>query len=746
MHSIKNNFATRLTEDITSSQLTMKLDIDPSLTYPYWLTIGKDPATGEIVEVTGKTGADFTIARGTQSTIAQAFPAHTRVQLLFTKGHVDEMQLLTLEATQANWQTEFETSEATRESTFNAAEAARQSEIDSLKQQWQDEFNVAETARQTEFETTKQTYDTAEAQRETAFAGMVHVDANLELSEARNGESTLKARLDKSDSSFNSHLAENAKIYLSILNPMPPLVGAKGDGTNETSVIQTIIDSMPDGAVLVAPNTGNVYLTDTLTINKDLILCGGGVFKLISGKQGDLFVVNGGQVTFENLTFDYNGNVLDYNEALIKLNTNGCTIKNCTFIGGGQVYISATSNHVIKNNTFNNAMIRLVGETNYNIVDGNKITPPTGLNAISQECVTVGEYSIGNQFTHNTILNCQRIGIELFSNGVQTIVSNNHILLTGSDPNGMGISLSGSLSVVVDGNEILRDAFSASGGVYGVELAGAKNCIITNNHIINIQTGIILNGSSISSPCTNNVVDENYIENSSLGISLFRWVDSCVVHGNKIVNINASSSCIKVERSDDANYPRNCQIISNNLTVGESGVSTNLTGINSFGLVSSIISHNVIKYLSIYNGMAFLLTQCIDVIVEGNHCIGASNGSGISSSGAINTNCIIRNNLIDGFKYGLSLTGDNNYSNLVSNNLSLNCITDPYALGGKFLNEITHKGKKIAYEDTTAPTVGTWTRGDKVYLHSPSAGGYIGYVCITSGSPGTWKGFGLIEA
>jgi hypothetical protein len=47
---------------------------------------------------------------------------------------------------------------------------------------------------------------------------------------------------------------------------------------------------------------------------------------------------------------------------------------------------------------------------------------------------------------------------------------------------------------------------------------------------------------------------------------------------------------------------------------------------------------------------------------------------------------------------------------------------------------------------TGKPTEGTFERGDIIMNPSPSAGGYIGWVCVTAGSPGTWKGFGLIES
>lgn len=42
------------------------------------------------------------------------------------------------------------------------------------------------------------------------------------------------------------------------------------------------------------------------------------------------------------------------------------------------------------------------------------------------------------------------------------------------------------------------------------------------------------------------------------------------------------------------------------------------------------------------------------------------------------------------------------------------------------------------------PTTGSWNVGDRVYNTVPSSGGYIGWVCTVAGTPGTWKGFGLI--
>jgi hypothetical protein len=47
---------------------------------------------------------------------------------------------------------------------------------------------------------------------------------------------------------------------------------------------------------------------------------------------------------------------------------------------------------------------------------------------------------------------------------------------------------------------------------------------------------------------------------------------------------------------------------------------------------------------------------------------------------------------------------------------------------------------------TSVPTTGEFKRGDIIWNSEPSAGGTMGWVCVTSGSPGTLKAFGDIAA
>jgi hypothetical protein len=52
---------------------------------------------------------------------------------------------------------------------------------------------------------------------------------------------------------------------------------------------------------------------------------------------------------------------------------------------------------------------------------------------------------------------------------------------------------------------------------------------------------------------------------------------------------------------------------------------------------------------------------------------------------------------------------------------------------------------KITY-DEAVPTVGTWNQGDICFKENPAAGGIPGWVCVSAGTPGTWKAMAALAA
>jgi hypothetical protein len=77
--------------------------------------------------------------------------------------------------------------------------------------------------------------------------------------------------------------------------------------------------------------------------------------------------------------------------------------------------------------------------------------------------------------------------------------------------------------------------------------------------------------------------------------------------------------------------------------------------------------------------------------------------------------------------------------------LSVN-INNPDADLNFAVNGDVHIGEKRFTNDMTIPTSGTYNKGDICWNQNPQVDSYLGWVCITSGTPGEWAGFGRIDA
>lgn len=83
--------------------------------------------------------------------------------------------------------------------------------------------------------------------------------------------------------------------------------------------------------------------------------------------------------------------------------------------------------------------------------------------------------------------------------------------------------------------------------------------------------------------------------------------------------------------------------------------------------------------------------------------------------------------------------------NAVGSNITL---ADGTVSNGPFIETAYSKDAESAYymEATTPPSTGYWSSGFRITNPLPVAGGYAGFVCTASGTPGTWKGYGAVEA
>lgn len=67
--------------------------------------------------------------------------------------------------------------------------------------------------------------------------------------------------------------------------------------------------------------------------------------------------------------------------------------------------------------------------------------------------------------------------------------------------------------------------------------------------------------------------------------------------------------------------------------------------------------------------------------------------------------------------------------------------TEDFEVGGS-----VRIGGKLQTRGTEPPTQGSFVQGDIVWNNNPLPTGWIGWVCVRTGNPGTWKAFGQISA
>lgn len=113
----------------------------------------------------------------------------------------------------------------------------------------------------------------------------------------------------------------------------------------------------------------------------------------------------------------------------------------------------------------------------------------------------------------------------------------------------------------------------------------------------------------------------------------------------------------------------------------------------------------------------------------------------VNSAGANNTiqNCSAT--AVAGINRGFYFAGDGYITGCYTN------ATTPLATGGALrVGQANNSWLQTQIYGIAAPTTGTWNAGDIVWDITPSATGFIGWVCVTAGTPGTWKTFGSISA
>jgi hypothetical protein len=173
--------------------------------------------------------------------------------------------------------------------------------------------------------------------------------------------------------------------------------------------------------------------------------------------------------------------------------------------------------------------------------------------------------------------------------------------------------------------------------------------------------------------------------------------------------------------------------------------TTKILGLNSDNLID-VVNTKKLRFIGNYVGAAtnyvvYVRTTCEDIVIANNNFDGGAYTASYrtilmeTTNKAVVTGNTFRNGL-NGEDFACGTT-----SNLVfsGNTLDLGFNIDAGVAPSSVFGNVG--GTTRTYLNV-APTVGTWKQGDAVWFQQPSSGGYIGAVCTTAGTPGTWMPFG----
>lgn len=550
--------------------------------------------------------------------------------------------------------------------------------------------------------------------------------------------------------------------------------GAVGDGiTDDTVAIQNAIDT----SNIYIPKASGYLISSTINVTHNIK--SDSKTPIIQSTTSDMFNVLS-SVIIENISLLGNYSI----GSGIILSSNNITVINSKFSGFGDATLSAgcgiksngtteVSNINIKSNYFTDSK----GTTNSDISIGyygsNIIIDSNIMDGINDEGISANSIGvtsniiitnniIKNKYRHgilavytgtadkdvssiisgNIIENCGWTGIYCQGAGAgsnltgNVIVSNNHIKYCG----GADTTLSAGIYVAgLGGYLITSNSIEYSGKDYLLtnrtyQSAGIKcatsidSCIVSNNYIVSTYG----DGISFTGLVMKNIVCEtNRIKNFT-GYGVVTAVSTAI--GGKAINISRNSieagvgdgTGIYSAVSGSGSY--GYFVITGNSLYG------NKAGTTKSGILTNTSSASQLEQLLITNNRI----ENFDNAIRFNSNYGHR---GVGTLVKVNDNFILSNTT------GLYFTATSTLWSFISGNVfssnGANTTSDSYIV--KY-NSYNDNNQSFSLHYNSAPTFGAWNLGDTVYSNSPASAGFLGWVCTTSGTPGTWKTFGAITA
>jgi hypothetical protein len=192
---------------------------------------------------------------------------------------------------------------------------------------------------------------------------------------------------------------------------------------------------------------------------------------------------------------------------------------------------------------------------------------------------------------------------------------------------------------------------------------------------------------------------------------LLHRISECVFHLNSELGVYVAGAEPLVLEGNEFAYSTRCLYSTNSTYAAHNGC----------GQSNLVIRSNVFTPATGHNACEFLNGS--PVLLEANLLSLASSAYGFA--GLVNCYQV---NAIGNVTGGIGTAYDS---------LPVNGVASDYGW-------VTTNGRRRVV-GTAAPTTYFWNTGDIVDNQAPTPGGYAGWICVAGGTPGLWKGFGLIE-
>ena len=372
--------------------------------------------------------------------------------------------------------------------------------------------------------------------------------------------------------------------------------------------------------------------------------------------------------------------------------------------------------------TVNSCSFKNLGDAIY--ISGSSLFPlnkPTKVtNCLFQEnLVSFTGYLCSNlEFSGNT----GYLGSEVtFPSCRNLLITNNSLFLPGTP----GINVGG--SGAVQGESVtISNNFSFSRDPIVIE-EGFQNVIITGNQCFTMSDSPNGVGIGVTTTSNGQPISRVLISNNRISRYQDPYGSGQPAFG---IRLNATAA---VQISD-------VQIESNQIAAVGNGIDIN--GNFAGGVLGLSIRNNTIRSVRA-NGI--VVNNCDQVVISNNTLlsdttVAASRGilvgntSNATIESNITTSFVTSHYFFSGTQSSVLLKSPKHNAptearlwefSSVSGNLS--CLDVVFTGGGP-------------------TTLGSWTQGSSTLNPIPSSGAYIGHVCVSSGSPGTWKAYGQILA